>query len=167
MLAYRNGKLTAICDLCGAEMPLDHAYTEGVNRYCSFECMAEVNDVPCLIEEHTGIRREDYPDISDDGFVEMARSGSVMECGHDIGEVCEEEEWKEGWNIPVLLPWSGYQALGRDTSDVADGAYITTPDGNPDSEWKAKVFRNGRMQGDEITWPRLYSRSFRDEIGSR
>lgn len=167
MLAYRNGKPTEICDLCGEDIPAFRAYTEGVNRYCSFECMAEVNDIATLVEEMTGMSKEDYPDLSEEGFLEIARRDSVWQCGHDIGETPEPEGPGEDTVIPVLLTWEEYTGLSERPPAEGDCVFITTPAWSPAREWKAKVFRDGRPFGKEIVWPRSYSRSFRDEIAER
>ena len=137
MLAYRNGKPTEICDLCGEDMPAFRAYTEGVNRYCSFECMAEVNDIAALVEEMTGMSKEDYPDISEERFLEIARRDSVWQCGHDIGETPEPEEAGEGTVIPVLLTWEEYTGLSERPPAEGDCVFITTPAWTPAREWKA------------------------------
>ena len=60
-----------------------------------------------------------------------------------------------------------YAALLETPPAEGSGVYITTPAMSPDRGWRAVVFKDGKPFGDEIRWPRLYSRSFREEVMDR
>lgn len=166
MIVTRNSKTIEICDLCGGEINTRHAYTEGLNLYCSFDCMDEVNDMVPFAEEILGEKKSEHPELDDQEFILMARRRFIDDNDRDIGET----DWfNPAGNTPLvhplhLLPLVEYKALSRKLSSTFTGAYMLTPSQGGDGKWRAKTYLEGNQLGGEVIWPRGYSKSFLENI---
>ena len=161
MLAKYGSGIIEICDICGKPVTSGHAYSEGINRFCSFGCLERVNDMRKLAEEWTGLEDDG---LGPDSYIEAAREYVYMETGHDL---CEDEgsppATDSGYPVPELIDEAGYALLGE-TADCEDvRIFMLVPEANAAREWRARIYMHGRLLK-EVIWPETYSRSFRDEM---
>lgn len=167
MLAIRDSRIIEICDLCGEEINPAHAYSDGRNRFCSFDCMAEVNDMVEMAEEWSGLDRNgpDGEGVDDEVFIDRARSLVVAGSGKDIGETDEFSPAEEYLvhPIPRLVSAEYYARLPETLFEDDTKVFVLAPAGDEAGEWRARIYVKGHLK-DETSWPRRYSRSFREEI---